>query len=332
MDLDDNNYLNVQRLCGHAIWVFIYWLEYIDKRNLSEEQSKFMYNLKINYVGWLISTSGYFDKSIDGNWKKYTNNINEGTIIEDVGVILNTDNFKQFIKMLYYNVINRTNIQVCLLHPIFFNNDNNIPNIIYNEVIECKKYILQNYQTNVKINTAFAIELNANKLFKACNYKDIIIINLFADLIRDHYNSGKVKEYYNKYSNYDNNTIIPSFKSVSSIELPYTFGNGINEQKYNNFFEMLEYIKTLIDEHKDYYDIAIISAGVYTSFIADYIDKIKCKKFISCGRGLNNIFCIKYKHTDYSVCDKFNIEPYLCDIPNKYKLKNYYTIEEGCYW
>ena len=63
---------------------------------------------------------------------------------------------------------------------------------------------------------------------------------------------------------------------------------------------------------------------MYTPFIADYIG--------SYGRDLSNLFCIRYTNT-YTWClCKFtqdNLDPFLCDIPDKYKIKDF---ENGCYW
>ena len=175
---------------------------------------------------------------------------------------------------------------------------------------------------------------NSNETFKLCNGKKILVINFFADLLRDHYNSGKITEWYKKMTECNKNIIIPNFSSISSIETPYPFGNGINENRFNNFFQSLDYIKTQINNHKEEYDIVLISSGIYTSFIADYIGKIN-KSFICYGRGLSNIFCIKYKDT-YTWCNcdftKQNLEPYLCEIPKKYIQNDFHFVENGCYW
>ena len=109
----------------------------------------------------------------------------------------------------------------------------------------------------------------------------------------------------------------------------------MNETDCNDFFEMLDKIKFKIDNHTEPYDLAIISAGIYTPFIADYIDKTKRKEFTCYGRELNHIFCIKYKHT-YTQCQceftKTHLEEYLCPIPDKYRLLGFQGVEEGGYW
>ena len=63
-------------------------------------------------------------------------------------------------------------------------------------------------------------------------------------------------------------------KSISSIEIPYPFGNGMHVTGCNNFFDMLEIIKTKIDNHLRCcdFDIALISAGAYTPFIAEHVE------------------------------------------------------------
>ena len=228
-------------------------------------------------------------------------------------IILNKKNHK----LKYANILNNR-----------INNKLNKEIKIFREEILYETDKINKYRNNIK-----HIQPENNDKFRLCKNKKILIINLYADLLRDHYNSGKVTEWYKKLTEY-NNCLIPSFESISSIEIPYTFGNGINETKFNNFFETLDYIKQKIDNHKEEYDIALISSGIYTAFIADYIGN-KNKSFICFGRGINNIFCIKYKDT-YTWCQcqftKNYIEPYLCSIPEKYKLNNYKYIEDGCYW
>jgi hypothetical protein len=106
-------------------------------------------------------------------------------------------------------------------------------------------------------------------------------------------------------------------------------------QPHTNFFESLEDIKHKIDNHKEPYDICIISAGIYTVFIADYIEKKYNKSFVCYGRDLSHIFLLKYTNTfTWCHCEftKSNIGPYLCDIPIKYRLNGYDFVEGGCYW
>jgi hypothetical protein len=325
--------LNVLRLCSHSKWIFIYWLENIYNGNLSKQQIECLNGIKINCSGWLISTSGYYDKSIEGNWKGDENfgQPPPGKKI-DRQLVLKSKIFKNFQKSLYDIVINRKND---LISCAFLTND-----ILYNELdYELRLFrehifpsSMLNYM-NLREQFVF-LNYSSNDTFNLCNNKHVVIINQYADVLRDHYKSGKVVEWYTKYAEY-NNCIIPSISNISSIEIPYPFGNGMNEPERNNFFETLEYIKQKIDSHKEYYDIALISAGIYSAFIADYISNTKNKDFIAYGRELNNVFCIKYKYTyEWVNCNflKENFEPYLCIIPDKYKLNGCNFVESGCYW
>ena len=329
------NSINILRICSHSRWIFIYWLENVYSGYLNYEKQSIINDQKNIYSGWIITTAGYYDKSIYGNWKgdEINGTVPNETKIVNRQQILESSNFKKFIKCLYDIVINRTNLRISLKDT---RNDSFNYKLDY-ELDLFKKYIYPDNIPNVlnhRNEIGHNIYIDNNDTFKLCKDKDVVVINLYADLIRDHYKSGKVTEWYTKLSGY-NNCIIPSIKSISSIETPYPFGNGINEETYNNFFETLEYIKQKIDKHPYNYDIALISAGIYTSFIADYINKHKNKEFICYGRDLNDIFCIKYKntytwcHCDYTLA---NISSYLCDIPNKYRLPNYEYIENGCYW
>ena len=105
-----------------------------------------------------------------------------------------------------------------------------------NEIDSFKKAINVDLPNSVKYNNG----LSAFELFNITSNKRVLIINLFANLIKSHYESGKVKAWYDKYSQY---TIIPSFNSISSLETPYPFGNGVNEHVNTNFFETFDNIK-----------------------------------------------------------------------------------------
>jgi hypothetical protein len=323
---------NSIRLCSHSRWVFIYWLEELSGLNLSEEQVSIINTHKKTYVGWLLATSGYYDKSISGNWQGHEiANLPVEKII-DKDTALNSPVFKKFLRELHYIVMRRTNPRIWLVNM----RNKEFDNKLNTELDLFKKYI---FPENIPDCIKFREEVDRNftlspdELFKFTANKRVLIINLYADLFRDHYNSGKIIQWYTKYSEY-NPCNIPSFTSISSLEIPYPFGNGINEKVYNNFFETLDLIKSKIDLYEDY-DIALISAGIYTSFIADYIDKAKNKQFSCYGRDLNHIFCIKYKHTyTWCTCEftKSNLEPYLCSIPGKYRLDNCSNVEDAGYW
>ena len=63
---------NVLRFCGHARYLFTYQLSHVygfDK--LNKEQTKFINTLIEQQSLWLITTCGYFDKSVKGNWASW---------------------------------------------------------------------------------------------------------------------------------------------------------------------------------------------------------------------------------------------------------------------
>jgi hypothetical protein len=326
---------NVLRFCGHGRWPFIYWLDHIHKPDMTPEQIDVLNGVKYNMGGWLISTSGYYDKTIYGNWKgdEINGSVPPDTKLVDREQLLSSPLFNRFLKEAYEIIINRSDTTVL---SVFGVSDDIYYYQFNKEIQQFKDHIYPETIPNyVKQKEEFGLKhISPDITFKVCENKRVLIINLFADLLKSHYESGKMTEWYTKLSEY-NNCVIPSFASVSSIEIPYTFGNGLNETKNNNFFETLDDIKHQIDLHDDTYDVVLISAGMYTPFIADYIDKCKHKRFICYGRELSNMFCIQYKNT-YTWCGcEFtinNIEPYLCQITDKYKLNGYEYIENGCYW
>jgi hypothetical protein len=317
---------DILRYCGHCRWLFLYWIETIYDGILSDIQKDMIIRTKRQFAKWIITTSGYYDKSIKGNWKEEI----------DADNVLNSPIFSRFLQLYYDIMIRRTNPVIsCEGLPtgkrVFINNfdieHNMFLRVVYPDSITNAVSLREQFGAN---------SINSNTAFQICAGKNVLIINLFADLICKHYRSGKIIEWYQKLSaNIPNGCVIPSIANISAIETPYPFGNGLNETMHNNFFETLDAIKSLIDDHKESYDIAIISCGIYTPFIADYIGKRYNKLFICYGRYLQYMFLIHYKHTyTWMQCafSKNNIGPYLCDIPDTYKLQGYDRVEEGCYW
>ena len=337
------NQPNALRFCGHARYLFTYWLTYVhgfDK--LNKEQIIYITTLVKDMSLWLITTCGYFDKSVKGNWTSWNTWIQPTDMpngkIEyiDANEVVNSECFLNFYNALFNLLMNRNNDFVILaIHfddcfPLrLFKKEHDL--FVEHITLNCNKESI----VDVKQLLFKSLCLNPTTLFTRYANKNVVFINLYADLIRDHYNSGKVRDWYIKQKEIKPNNVIPSFNNVSSIEIPYPFGNGMNETECNDFFEMLDKIKLKIDNHSEPYHLAIISAGIYTPFIADYIDKIKGKEFTCYGRELNHIFCIKYKHT-YRWCHceftKTHLEEYLCPIPDKYRLTGFQGVEEGGYW
>ena len=331
---------NIIRICGHSRYVYLYWLETMcpNYHTFSYNQLACIDGVKKGMALWLITTSGYFDKSVKGNWASWNTWIQPTDMpsgkIEyiDANEVINSECFKKFYKLLFEIVERRSNPTVILMCLV----DVLVETDLFTQERELfKQYMYPNIDTFSRDNLGYLDNMTINELFTKYANKNVVIINLYADLIRDHYNSGKVRDWYIKHLELNYDCDVPCFNNVSSIEIPYPFGNGMNETECNDFFEMLDKIKLKIDNHSEPYDLAIISAGIYTSFIADYIDKTKGKEFTCYGRELNHIFCIKYKNT-YRWCHceftKTHLEEYLCPIPDKYRLTGFQGVEEGGYW
>lgn len=324
---------NILRYCGHSRLLFVYWLEKIYTGVLTKDQQKCIDGVKSNMCAWLITTSGYYDKSIEGNWRG-SEKKPFPTDIKTINIkhVVESDLLKRFLKD-YMDILMRRSNDIVRTYALSYKDYNDKLN---KELDLFIKYIYHD-KNNEEISQLRKLSYNCNTpntIFSLCNNKNVLIINYFGHLVRDNYLSGRVRNWYIKFNTF-RQCQIPNIKSISSIETPYPIGNGMNESVHNNFYEKLEHIKEMIDNHTEPYDIAIISAGIYTVFIADYIEKNKNKDFICIGRELSNTFLISYKGTfQWCACEftKQHIGPYLCSIPDTYKINGYDFVENGCYW
>jgi hypothetical protein len=157
---------------------------------------------------------------------------------------------------------------------------------------------------------------NKNKSIDMLSFitnKDLLIINNLGSLMKTQYESGNITKINPKF---------PQVKSIQYLENGYTF---CNDGSNNN---ILETINILCDKIKEYeFDCAIISAGAYSCFLANYINNtLKKEAFIIRG-SLPSYFGIITKRTQPN-----NQNEYYITVPEELKPKNYMKIEKGCYW
>lgn len=234
---------------------------------------------RIEWINWLYTTSGFYDKEIAGSyfWQY------------DTKKILESQNYKKFITEYTESIKNSD--KLCLL---FQKND-------YDD----KKKEFIDY-LNPK---SFFDWYDYKDWYKILNTKKILLINSFAPLMQQQYESGNLHKI---------DPGFPVFSDINSYKTPYTFFNNGPD---SSFFETLENIKRKISVIN--FDIAIISCGAYAPLLCDYVDSIG-KTGICIGSRMHSMFGIDPKNK--------NNHLWISEIPKEYIPEGYEKIENGRYW
>jgi hypothetical protein len=234
---------------------------------------------RIEWINWLYTTSGFYDKEITGSyfWEY------------DTKKILESQNYKKFV--IEYTEAIKNSDKLC---PLFHKTD-------YDD--KKKEFI---HYLNAK---SFYDWYNYQDWYKILNTKKILLINSFASLMQQQYESGNLHKI---------DPDFPVFSNINFYRTPYTFFNNGPDL---NFFETLENIKREISLIN--FDIAIISCGAYAALLCDYCDRIG-KTGISIGSRMHSMFGIDPKNK--------NNHLWISKIPKAYIPEGYEKIEQGGYW
>jgi hypothetical protein len=151
--------------------------------------------------------------------------------------------------------------------------------------------------------------------------KKVLVIHPFEETIRSQYAKRDLL--------FKNPKFLPKFelKTIKAVQ-------GLADSKKNlpfvSWFEALDSMYKKIDATD--FDVAIIGAGAYGLFLADYC-KRKGKKAIVMGGALQLFFGIKGKRwDDMPEWSKQIYNEHWTYASDKDKPKNYTKVEEGCYW
>jgi hypothetical protein len=172
------------------------------------------------------------------------------------------------------------------------------------------------------LNNAYKIDLNLLQpwtskypwtgAIKGCK---VLVIHPFAELISNQY---LIRE-----KLFTNSSILPTFKTFTVLKAVQTL--GVSDNRFNDWFEALEYMKSEID--KVDYDVCLIGCGAYGFNLAAYV-KRSGKKAIHLGGSLQLLFGIKGKRWDNSgLYNDFWVRPDKSEFTS-----NYLNVENGCYW
>ncbi len=165
---------------------------------------------------------------------------------------------------------------------------------------------------------------------KALSGKKVLVVHPFAETILNQYSNRAVL-----FKNFDT---LPVFNSLSVIKAVQSLGEGDN--RFADWFEALEFMKSEIDRHD--YDVCLIGCGAYGFNLAAYV-KRSGKKAVHLGGALQLLFGIKGKRWEdpnYGVKEwgipvgsYFNLmNEYWVRPGDIYKPKNAEEVEGACYW
>lgn len=169
-----------------------------------------------------------------------------------------------------------------------------------------------------------------NPWTKALTGKKVLVIHPFSDLIEKQYETKREQLFANPY-------ILPKFE-LKTIQAVQSLGG--KSDKYNNWFEALEYMKAEINKYD--FDICLIGCGAYGFPLAAHVKRMG-KKAIHMGGSLQLLFGIighRWENPDYAKAAR-RLCPYL-SYPSLFNsswihpthLQSEITkkVENNCYW
>jgi len=253
-----------------------------------------IYQYMLNQINWLYTTSGYYDKTVEGNYF----NFNESGL---------NDNFMKYIELL------QSSVNGCEETQMYFHEG-------YIETLfeSFKPAFLNHYhiQNFCNMNGSKFYD-RIDSIFERMSDKKVLVITSFDGLVESQYTSGNVYKIYAKF---------PVLKSLETVKSPYTF---LNTGPHNNYFETLESLFAEISA-KDF-DIAILGCGTYGHPLCDWIHTKLQKDAIYLGGSIQTIFGILSSRE--RKCSNLPVdENWITNIPVEYRPDNYHKIENGCYW
>lgn len=271
------------------------FLIYVSKYgNLDNEIKQHVSKIILNMINWLYTTSGYYDKSVQGSYF-------------DFGGSAFTPNFQKFIKRLGESASNCAEAQfICNegLATDLFN--------LYKD-----KFLAHYNITNYKSIYGIKFKDQIDSIFDLMRGKKVLAISSFDGLIKQQYESGNLYKIYNNY---------PVMTTLETIKFPYCF---FNNGPHNNYFETLD---SVFEEVKKIdFDIAILGCGSYGHLLCDLIDGELKKDAVYVGGNIQTVFGILSTREKIHNPPE-SMEYWITEIPEEYKPPNYKLIEQGCYW
>ena len=233
-------------------------LQFLYETSTNIEDKKILQKHRLHWMNWLYSTSGYYDKKVNGTYFDFK---------EDAL----TENYLNYINIIKNSLKDSDKIYIMLhegsLHEeIFFHNEKNIYSWIgiTKECCFCLKTskIEKDIITNIR-------EERMNIIYNTIKNRNVLVVSPFGELIKENFLNGGV---------YSANENFPSILSVEYVTPPYCF---TNDGPDNNALETLENIWNNIKEKK--FDVALLSCGSYGHELCSRIGKLLKKDAIYIG-------------------------------------------------
>lgn len=271
--------------------LYYFFLETILKINNFEKYEPDQANM----INWLLSTSGYYDKSIKGTYFKY----------DSVAVKRSNAYSKYFFKLL--DVIKK--------YPgkVYFNFHE-----LGEEAFSHKPRFIS-YISNGNNDKFQGGTQNREQLYEFMRNKRVLVVNNLGKLFKQQYESGNLKKIYD------------CFPQIDSLEY---FNNGysfVNSGPHNDLFQTLDAKFKELGRIPNNYNAVVISAGAYSLLFAEYFIKQHKQVFIL-GGTLPLYFGVRTKR-DISL-NGFDDETrkLFIDVPKEMIPENANKVEDGCYW
>lgn len=236
-------------------------------------------------INWLYSSSGWYDKTIRGSYF----DIDHQQVVCD-------SNYHKFLSE-YKTSISKSDHLIILIHRHHF----------YEHIAYLNSFIDSLESGYQKGYSGYWV--HSDRIYDLLSNKKVLVINSFADLIREQYDNKNV---YKIYPNF------PLLDDLVCVNFPYGFFNNGPD---NNGFETLDKIFETIKNIN--FDIALVGAGPYGAIIAHRISQMNRDAITMCS-GITRMFGIDPKEKD---------KPFwISHIPEKYRPEGYEKIEKGRYW
>jgi hypothetical protein len=245
-------------------------------------------------INWLYSTSGYYDKAVNGT------NFN-------FDVTAMTPNYFEFIRHLETAIAN-CEVTQFYVHGGFVTS---LLNHFKSDFIQ--KYGIRNF--TVLNDSPFKTRIP--DIFAKIANKSVLVISAFDGLIHKQFESGNIKKIYPDF---------PPITGFKVLKFPYCFHNN---GPHANYFETLDIMFAEISQIE--FDIALLSCGAYGHMLCHKIDAELKKDAIYVGGSIQELFGIVSTREKDRGEIKYN-KYWITEIPESYRPANYKSIENGCYW
>jgi hypothetical protein len=270
--------------------LFIYWCKKYKNIKFKE--------MKNTFTKWLYTTSGYYDKTMNGNYFDVIHNDKDPEV------------YIKYLNILLTFLKNSDNLSL-FFHR--FNDENKI-------VCENKNILQLKEEFKEYFNYKDFGYLPKEKIFNFISNKNLLIISPFSSLVKQQIDSGNCKKIYENF---------PDINNVICYQNIYTF---FNNGPHHNILETCEIlfneIKQTIDINS--FDTVLISCGAYSCLFAEKFFNLENKNVCTIGGELHDLFGIMNNRNRNNIT--INQEYWIQNIPDEYKPEGYMKIEDGCYW